>query len=694
MRRAANFAHIVIAAGAMMFATSGIAQQTPPAGSVQQTPPTPAPDSTPAAAPPADSKPGDVAAASAAAAQPRPSGESWVTGSLDVGYRWLSGPAGSFETYRSVVDLGEGPKLVGLDLTFLDATKRWFDSAHLRAYDWGHDPYAVFHADAKKSAVYRFNADYRGISYFNNLPSFADPLLARGIMLNEQSFDTHRRLTSISLELRPGTAFTPYFGYERDARAGTGVTVFHTDGNDYPLADTIRDSTNLVRAGVRAAFHHVDVTFEGGGTNFKNDQNTTASGLTYGNSQTPVFGQTLYLTDMLQSYGIRGHSTYVKGVFTASPFSWLDIYGQGMYTMPHSTTNYQQYNAGNFVAINQILFYSGEQYLVSSFASFPHTTANAGWEIRPLRRVRILQGWLMDQMKSSGSAGQNDTLLAGGTTASATAIALTSALALRSSQADTNVMWDAGRGFTVRGGYRYVWGAANDAVTPQEGLITLSHSWLHRHIGSGTVSWRPNQKVMLTGEGELGWSDGTYFRTSLYNYHRVRAMARYQFWKYWQLSGDFRVLNNRNPLAGSSYKYFTHQESATLAWTPRSKKVSVAETYEHCSYHSIVSYLIPQLLAPADSVYREDCHRISGIVNASLPGIRKQTMTVEAGGSAVLTSGSRPTTYYQPVAKVIAPVTKTVAVFGEWRYYGLGELFYQYESFRAHLLTVGLRFTR
>ena len=82
------------------------------------------------------------------------------------------------------------------------------------------------------------------------------------------------------------------------------------------------------------------------------------------------------------------------------------------------------------------------------------------------------------------------------------------------------------------------------------------------------------------------------------------------------------------------------------------------------------------------------------MLDANLPASHKRTITLQAGGSAVLTSGTNPSTYYQPTAKFIAPIAKNVALFGEWRYYGFGELFYQYQSFRAHLVTLGLRFTR
>ena len=36
-----------------------------------------------------------------------------MTGSVDVGYRWISGVGGNFDVYRSVVNLAEGPKLLG-----------------------------------------------------------------------------------------------------------------------------------------------------------------------------------------------------------------------------------------------------------------------------------------------------------------------------------------------------------------------------------------------------------------------------------------------------------------------------------------------------------------------------------------------------------------------------------------------------
>src|ERR1019366_4035601 len=102
-------------------------------------------------------------------------------GTFDVGERWLTGVGGSLDTYRSVVNLGSGPKLIGADFTILDPKRRFFDRIRVRAYDWGDDPFESLHILAEKQSIYQFEANYRRVAYFNNLPSFADPLLARGI---------------------------------------------------------------------------------------------------------------------------------------------------------------------------------------------------------------------------------------------------------------------------------------------------------------------------------------------------------------------------------------------------------------------------------------------------------------------------------------------------------------------------------
>ena len=141
---------------------------------------------------------------------PAPSGDEWLTGSFDVGYRWVSDVGGSFPTYRSVVNLGSGPKLTGLDFTITDPKHRLFDRIDARANSWGGDPYNTAHMEVRKKNLYELNADYRNIAYFNALPSFANPFAPLGF--DEQSFDTRKRSGYVDLQLFPGRHFMPYAG--------------------------------------------------------------------------------------------------------------------------------------------------------------------------------------------------------------------------------------------------------------------------------------------------------------------------------------------------------------------------------------------------------------------------------------------------------------------------------------------------
>jgi hypothetical protein len=629
-------------------------------------------------------------------ASPVPSADSWLTGSIDFGYRWHTGIAGSFDSYRDIVNLGSGPKLLGAEFTLTDPKHRAFDQIRVRAYSWGGDPYSTFHLDARKAKLYDFNADYRNIAYFNFSPSYADPLLARGIVLNEQSFDTRRRFANFTLDLRPGTWFIPYLAYDRDSGSGTGATTFVSDRNEYPVPNRLHDLTSLYRGGVRFELRRFHATLEQGGTTFKDDQSVyqNPGSTNYGNVLTPVFGQKLDLTSLLASYGIRGTSIYSKGLFTASAASWLDLYGQFLYSQPDSDVHYQQAATGNLFLQNQILFYSSQQYLLSASAKLPHTTASFGAEIRPLHRVRVVESWLTDRLHNAGSAASNQLLSGAGVSQQMTAL-LGSSIATNYNQQEIDVFFDATSKLTLRGGYRYVWGDASDTILPPAGLVSSDHGKLRRNVGLGAVTLRPSHRISITGEVEGAASDGAYFRTSLYNYQKVRAQARYQATASLSFAADFTLLNNQNPLPGVNYDYLAHQESLSVLWSPAGgKRWDFEGSYSRSDLRSNIGYLSPQDLSPQTSLYRDNSHTATGLFNLTLPHGARVAPKLTAGGSIFISSGSRPASYYQPIAKLWLPLGKNLNWFTEWRYYGYGEAFYLYEGFRTHLMTTGLRLTR
>jgi hypothetical protein len=593
------------------------------------------------------------------------------------------------------VNLGSGPKLLGADFTITNPKRRYFDRIDVRAYSWGDDPYGTFHLHAIKAKRYDFNADYRDIAYFNFLPSFADPLLVRGTILNQQSFDTRRRFANFDLDLLPGNWIIPYFGYYRDSGSGTGVATFVTDGNQFPVATRLHDRTNLYRGGVRFEWRRLHATLEQGGTTFDEDQSLYQNGgVNYGDVNTPVLGQKLSLNTLLATYDIGGSSIYSKILLSANAASWLDLYGQFLYSQPDTNTRYQQTVTGNLFQQNPLLFYTSQLFFLSSEAKMPHTTGSAGAEIRLPHRVRVLQSWLTDRLHTAGSAASDNRVLGTGLSQQTLAL-LTSGLITNYNQLETDVIWDVWPRVTVRAGYRRVWGDASQAILPPAGLASADYVELRRNVVIGGFTFRPKQKITITGDAEGAPDDQTYFRTSLHNYQKARAQVRYQATAAISVSGDFNLLNNQNPAPSVQGDYLARQASVAFLWSPaEGKRFDVQGAYTRATVRSNILFLQPQDFAPQESIYRENSHIATALWNYKLPRTGNLTPKITAGGSLFISSGTRPTRYYQPIAKVSVPIGKHVNGFAEWRYYGFGEPFYTYEDFHTHTITAGVRLTR
>src|SRR5947207_12152041 len=102
------------------------------------------------AQPPADQKPAaeqPPAKEAAPAPAPQPAIEQNFSGNIEFGYRFIPNINGSFNTYRSIVNLGEGPKLFGADAAILDPKHRLFDRLDLHLTSIGDDPYETAKLD-------------------------------------------------------------------------------------------------------------------------------------------------------------------------------------------------------------------------------------------------------------------------------------------------------------------------------------------------------------------------------------------------------------------------------------------------------------------------------------------------------------------------------------------------------------------
>jgi len=624
--------------------------------------------------------------------QPAAAAERNLTGTVDFGYRALSGVGGDFQAYRSVVNLGEGPKLFALDAAFQDPSHRLFDRVDLRMNSWGGDPYNTARLEVRRDGAYRFTADYRNIAYFNFLPSFADPGLERGLLLNQRALDTYRRATDLELTLLPGTRIIPYLAYSRNSSRGHGVTTFVVDANEYPVPHMLRDHSDNVRGGLRLELARLRLNMEGGGITYHIDQQVyTSPERNYGNALRPVFGQTLFLERGNQSLDVRGSSRFARASFNLQPAGWVELAGQFQFSQPDNRTRYGQNNAGSFVDFSRLVLYSSELVALDSRARQPHTSGSFTAEIRPWRGVRILEAWLTDRLHSAGSALLTDQLLASGRPLEAQTLAAAERLSLNYHQQEVSLLVDVTRSLTLRGGHRYVWG---NAETPPALIAGQPgpEPELRRHVALAGGTVRAGQRLRLTADLEASPGDRSYFRTSLDRYQRGKVRARYQLRPSLLFTANFSVLNNQNPAPGIDYDFLSRQNTLAAQFTPAGgKRISVLVEYTRYTLRSRLNYRDPASALRELSLYRDNGHAGTGLLDITLPGRGAVQPRISAGGSMVAGTGTRPARYYQPLGRLAIPFGARGEWYGEWRWYALSQPFYLFEGFRNHQFVTGFR---
>jgi hypothetical protein len=643
---------------------------------------------------PAAPSPATTTAAPAPPPPPAASAPELFSGTVDFGYRFRTDVAGSLDTYRSVVNLGSGPKLFGVDLTYTGPRQKFFDRLTVSGIGWGGDPYTTARVEAFKERRYRLTFDYRNIIFFDALPSFANPFGGQGIYLNQRSYDSHRRLADFSLEGRPGSRLVPYFEFSRNSEHGNGMTDFVSDANEYPVANFLDSHTDSYRAGVRVERKRFHVTLEEGANLFTDDEHVTDASRNNGNLASPLVGQSLYLGSLLQAYGINGKAPYSRAMVTATPFTWLDFYGQFQYSQGHTDVNYTQANTGSFVVLNSLLFYNGEQDLVAGAAKQPHTSGSAGVEIRPFKRLRILENWTTDRLHTASSDSLTQALTVASGALAPTVTPASDRLVDNYNQHSLDAILDLKWGLTIRGGERYVWG---DTTVRAPFAGGVESSTLSRQSGVAGINWRTKNRLSSGFDFEGGSSNHAYYRTSLQDYRKYRARARYQLRSSLSLNWNFSHLQNANPVPSVQYTFSSNQNGLSIQWTPQGgKHVTLLGEYSRTSVESDILYVVPQIFQSAQSLYRENAHQASGQLEVMLPKIallknRGRIGKLTLGGAFYSGSGSQPTHFYQPVAKLSLPLAKRADWVSEWRWYGFDEPFYLYEAFRTTLLTTGFR---
>ena len=624
--------------------------------------------------------------------QPQEEKKTDAAGSAEFGYRSLLTRSDNLESYRTIVNLGEGPKLFDAGWRLVPAKSKLIDEASLLLRNWGGEPYSTLRAEVRKSNRYNFLADYRDYAHYNYLPSFANPLLGTGSPLNQNAFDSRLRSTDLRLDLLPSARFSPFFAYSRNSEQGNGVWLFSRQGNEYAVPSLLDYANNHYLGGLSIRLRKLNATVEQGGAKFRDDQASGESTLNPGNLTRPFLGRNLRLTNLTEQYRVRGDSTYSRGSVAANPAAWINLGASFTYTNPDVDITYENKSQGTFVIPQTLMDASSGMDRFSGTARMPRPSGTFRGEIRPWRRLRIVEAWSTDRFHDTATAQLLSQYLTGASATASFASAGTDRLTTNDSRQQIDVFFDLTTSLTVRGGHRYQWGDASVRASNLAAAPTAAGR-LSRHAGMAGLNYRVASLLRLNADYERATTERAHFRSSLRDYQKLRMQANFspKANSPWRAAFGYQWMDNRNPDRSVRWDFESRAATASLEWLPNSgKRYSAVADYTRSSMHSRIDILVPSALTGQRSDFREAGHSGSLLLRWEPGGGQRHQPGLHLGGTLYINNGSRPTRYYMPQARITFPLAKAVSANAEWRWYSLAESLYRFETFGSHQLLVSL----
>lgn len=622
--------------------------------------------------------PGSARTQSAAA------GPEFWSGSVDTRHRWLD-DAASRNVYRSVVNLGEGVRLFDSDVRYANPLNPNVGEMTLGASGWGGDPASAALFRMSKRDLYELRIDFRNIAYFNNLPSFANPLLAEDVLLSQQAIDMRRRMLDAEFRYRPTAAISPYVAVYRATGRGRGLTTFVSDANEFPVNNNVDDTIWLFRIGTDVRWNWLSLQLEHGHTDYRDRQSIFFDEPgNEGNRRTTFLGEEIVLDSLRQSYRGDGSGFFERAVLQASPHRTVSLSGQFRFSQNQLNSQQHLDASGNFVLQSLLRRFTGQVEQSFGDAKRPRSSGSFGVEFRPTSRLRVSDQWFTDRYHVSSGAPLVQML---NSTPETLIDNLTSqTLNLRYSQNQVDAIFDATSWLSLRGGHRVVWASASvplDARFARGEPARASN--VRRQVGLAGASARAGH---FRANADLEASNGTrtFFRTGLLDYEQIRVRGRYDLSPAWSVSAAFRRLDNRNPDPNIQLDFASQQATAALRWTSPAGKRSLLIDYTRSSVRSDIRIVDLPFFGEKLARYRDNSHTGSVFATVTLPNNAEMTL----GGTLALTSGSRPTDFYRPRAKLSFPAGGGFHWVSEWNWYGFAEEFFRQEDFRAHTVSTGV----
>lgn len=634
---------------------------------------------------------------------PKPAPEGFKLGDyeghadFEIGYRWTSDIRGSLDVYRSMVNLGDGPRLLNADLSLRApyGSGRFVDHFDLSLNNWGGDPYNTMRLSLGRTDKFEFTADYRNLNYFNYLPTWSSPLLQQGSLLGQHSTDITWRTTNLELRLFPNHKISPYIAYSRNTGVDFGVTpnftTYEATGNEFVLFNHWLYSADDYRGGVQVALPKFVLTLEQGWRLLKNDTGVNGPVSTTGNTGAPFLGQPIILNSASRGYHDRTTLPVSKAVVKFQPLHNLKITGRYIYTVSTLESNLGEIDIGNLVNQEARLIFNTSSDTFNTRAKEPNHLGSFVIEYLPFSRLTLLDHFETRSMHVSGDAILNTAFfgnrtLAGNVPTSNQTLQdiLNTLITYDRIENQAEFEFDVGHGLVAHAGHRYT---TADTSIFNPGDQVPDYASFSRQTALAGFYFTRGQWLHLALDYEKNTTNGALTRTSLLNYDRFKFDWRVGSWKHISANGRVAFLRNSNPQPDVDWHDHNKDYSVGLNYSP-SDRYYVSLDYARSTILSDLLIILPFNFQNARSLFDERTQGLGATVGIGLYRGSK----IEFGYRGILNVGSFPLNYHQPFAGITIPLPGHLAYKTYWSWYGYNEKNSDLQDFRRHLVVFSLAY--
>ena len=607
----------------------------------------------------------------------------------EVGYRWVD-TKGSEEMYRSMVNLGEGPKLLHSDLTLRAnyGAGVVFDHLDISMDNWGGDPYNTVRFSFGRTGAYEVSGTYLNQQYFNWIPAFDNPLFGQGKTVDQHRLDVGYRTTDVELKLFPTSWARPFFGYARTTGFGPGLTTESFTGDEFVLGQNWQYAANDYRGGLEIALPRLTVSVEQGFRHLQNDTAVSWNGDSTGNSANPFLGEQITLSQDVRGYHDRTDIPIFRGLVKATPFNWMKFTGRYIYAAADTGGAMTETASGNLATLENRLFYESQLDSFSTRARAPQNNGSFVLELTPLSRLSVTDQFRVRTYHVSGSGLLASTYYQArplsGEPVTYPQVDVSEVVNSYLSYSGVQNQLEAEVGIWgnlyARGGWRYT-----DTKATVGGEERRSASVIQQTAIAG-VAYRQGRWLELGLDYEdNNPSAHSVMRTDLFDYSQVKFDWKVGSWKGLSANGNVATLTNRNPQADIDLRGHNRNYAVAVNYDA-GERLHASVDYMKSSIYSDMAIILPQTLQTGRSVYDESLNGVGGSMGV---GLYRGTR-FDFGYRGIFSTGSYPLNYHQPYAQLTVPLHNHLAVKGYWQYYDYNQKGLSLQSYHSNLATLSL----